>query len=355
MSVLTTGPSAVPAGEEPPDAGERHRLTTVTGLAALSLERDGVGGVRARGDRPRPGRGGRPRPGLHAAGDAGHRRPAGGAGGIVPAGDRGLPGRRRLLRGREDPPGCAHESGGRGLAGPGLRPERRRGGHGRSGGPDLRLPGSPQRPAVALPGGTRPDHRGQPAWDPGVRQGVHRADDRLRRLDPRPHSCRSVPLRTREHGDSRRARLGRRGRRHHRGGTAPAESLRLRLCRSDGGRGHRQRRPLLPGPARQAGPARGGRPRGRPRRDAHRSVGADRPFPPPAGRGRHGPRPARGRLARPQLGVLRHPVRDHDFAGPIGEHLLRRPAGAAQAAGPRQLRAARVRLEGGPAGPPARW
>ncbi|MCX5336760.1 APC family permease [Streptomyces sp. NBC_00140] len=38
MSVLTTEPNAVPAGEEPPDAGERHRLTTVTGLAALSLD-----------------------------------------------------------------------------------------------------------------------------------------------------------------------------------------------------------------------------------------------------------------------------------------------------------------------------
>ncbi|MCH5674625.1 APC family permease [Streptomyces gilvus] len=38
MSVLTTEPGAVPAGEEPPDTGERHRLTAVTGLAALSLD-----------------------------------------------------------------------------------------------------------------------------------------------------------------------------------------------------------------------------------------------------------------------------------------------------------------------------
>ncbi|WP_329263272.1 APC family permease [Streptomyces sp. NBC_01478] len=38
MSVLTTEPDAVPAGEEPPDTGERHRLTTFTGLAALSLD-----------------------------------------------------------------------------------------------------------------------------------------------------------------------------------------------------------------------------------------------------------------------------------------------------------------------------
>ncbi|MEV8559534.1 APC family permease [Streptomyces sp. NPDC051917] len=38
MSVLTTQPDAVPAGEEPPDTGERHRLTAVTGLAALSLD-----------------------------------------------------------------------------------------------------------------------------------------------------------------------------------------------------------------------------------------------------------------------------------------------------------------------------
>ncbi|MFF7379175.1 APC family permease [Streptomyces massasporeus] len=38
MSVLTTDPNAVPAGEEPPDTGERHRLTSVTGLAALSLD-----------------------------------------------------------------------------------------------------------------------------------------------------------------------------------------------------------------------------------------------------------------------------------------------------------------------------
>ncbi|WP_405775354.1 APC family permease [Streptomyces sp. NBC_01538] len=38
MSVLTTEPNAIPAGEEPPDTGERHRLTAVTGLAALSLD-----------------------------------------------------------------------------------------------------------------------------------------------------------------------------------------------------------------------------------------------------------------------------------------------------------------------------
>ncbi|OLZ64411.1 amino acid permease [Streptomyces sp. IMTB 2501] len=39
MSILTTEqPDAVPAGEEPPDTGERHRLTAVTGLAALSLD-----------------------------------------------------------------------------------------------------------------------------------------------------------------------------------------------------------------------------------------------------------------------------------------------------------------------------
>ncbi|GGX25019.1 APC family permease [Streptomyces chartreusis] len=38
MSVLTTAPGATPADEEPPDAGERHRLTAVTGLAALSLD-----------------------------------------------------------------------------------------------------------------------------------------------------------------------------------------------------------------------------------------------------------------------------------------------------------------------------
>ncbi|MBK3640050.1 APC family permease [Streptomyces sp. MBT33] len=38
MTVLTTEPGTVPAGEEPPDTGERHRLTAVTGLAALSLD-----------------------------------------------------------------------------------------------------------------------------------------------------------------------------------------------------------------------------------------------------------------------------------------------------------------------------
>ncbi|MYW18786.1 amino acid permease [Streptomyces sp. SID2955] len=37
MSVLTIE-QPVPAGEEPPDTGERHRLTAVTGLAALSLD-----------------------------------------------------------------------------------------------------------------------------------------------------------------------------------------------------------------------------------------------------------------------------------------------------------------------------
>ncbi|WP_128430951.1 APC family permease [Streptomyces cyaneus] len=38
MSVLTAEPDAVPVGDEPPDTGERHRLTAVTGLAALSLD-----------------------------------------------------------------------------------------------------------------------------------------------------------------------------------------------------------------------------------------------------------------------------------------------------------------------------
>ncbi|NEA99100.1 APC family permease [Streptomyces sp. SID13726] len=38
MSVLITEPGATPADEEPPDTGERHRLTAVTGLAALSLD-----------------------------------------------------------------------------------------------------------------------------------------------------------------------------------------------------------------------------------------------------------------------------------------------------------------------------
>ncbi|MEU8030095.1 APC family permease [Streptomyces sp. NPDC049099] len=38
MPVLTAEPDAVPAGEEPPDTGEPHRLTAITGLAALSLD-----------------------------------------------------------------------------------------------------------------------------------------------------------------------------------------------------------------------------------------------------------------------------------------------------------------------------
>lgn len=38
MSVLTAEPGAAPAGEEPPETGERHRLTALTGLAALSLD-----------------------------------------------------------------------------------------------------------------------------------------------------------------------------------------------------------------------------------------------------------------------------------------------------------------------------
>ncbi|MFD4633764.1 APC family permease [Streptomyces sp. NPDC058284] len=38
MAVLTTSNAAAPSAEEPPDPGARHRLTTVTGLAALSLD-----------------------------------------------------------------------------------------------------------------------------------------------------------------------------------------------------------------------------------------------------------------------------------------------------------------------------
>ncbi|MEV0555643.1 APC family permease [Streptomyces sp. NPDC050597] len=38
MSVLTAETGAAPADEDPPDTGERHRLTALTGLAALSLD-----------------------------------------------------------------------------------------------------------------------------------------------------------------------------------------------------------------------------------------------------------------------------------------------------------------------------
>jgi amino acid transporter len=38
MSVLSTEQDAVPAGGEPPDPADRHRLTAMTGLAALSLD-----------------------------------------------------------------------------------------------------------------------------------------------------------------------------------------------------------------------------------------------------------------------------------------------------------------------------
>lgn len=38
MSVLTREPGTTPVDEDPPDTGEKHRLTVVTGLAALSLD-----------------------------------------------------------------------------------------------------------------------------------------------------------------------------------------------------------------------------------------------------------------------------------------------------------------------------
>ncbi|MGV2922239.1 amino acid permease, partial [Streptomyces alfalfae] len=38
MTTLTTEKNAVPDAGEPPDPGARHRLTAVTGLAALSLD-----------------------------------------------------------------------------------------------------------------------------------------------------------------------------------------------------------------------------------------------------------------------------------------------------------------------------
>ncbi|MEV6511409.1 APC family permease [Streptomyces sp. NPDC051642] len=38
MTVLTVQPGATPADEEPPDTGERHRLTALAGFAALSLD-----------------------------------------------------------------------------------------------------------------------------------------------------------------------------------------------------------------------------------------------------------------------------------------------------------------------------
>ncbi|GCB52045.1 hypothetical protein SNL152K_9400 [Streptomyces sp. NL15-2K] len=38
MSVLTAETGAAPADDDPPDTGERHRLTALTGLAALSLD-----------------------------------------------------------------------------------------------------------------------------------------------------------------------------------------------------------------------------------------------------------------------------------------------------------------------------
>ncbi|CAM5417727.1 APC family permease OS=Streptomyces alboniger OX=132473 GN=CP975_06655 PE=4 SV=1 [Streptomyces alboniger] len=71
MSVVTIEPGATPADEEPPDTGERHRLTAVTGLAALSLDAMASRGLRPRGDRPGAGRGRRPRPRVHPPGDPG--------------------------------------------------------------------------------------------------------------------------------------------------------------------------------------------------------------------------------------------------------------------------------------------
>ncbi|MFD9602520.1 APC family permease [Streptomyces sp. NBC_01224] len=38
MSLLTSDPGTAPSAEEPPDTGARHKLTTLTGLAALSLD-----------------------------------------------------------------------------------------------------------------------------------------------------------------------------------------------------------------------------------------------------------------------------------------------------------------------------
>jgi hypothetical protein len=38
MTVLTVQPGETPADEEPPDTGERHRLTALAGFAALSLD-----------------------------------------------------------------------------------------------------------------------------------------------------------------------------------------------------------------------------------------------------------------------------------------------------------------------------
>ncbi|MFE6852890.1 amino acid permease, partial [Streptomyces sp. NPDC057674] len=38
MSAPTTEKDVLPGADEPPDTGARHRLTAVTGLAALSLD-----------------------------------------------------------------------------------------------------------------------------------------------------------------------------------------------------------------------------------------------------------------------------------------------------------------------------
>ena len=83
---------------------------------------------------------------------------------------------------------------------------------------------------------------GEPARDRRVGEGLHRADGRLRRLDPRAHRGRAVPVRARQHRDRRRSRLRARGQRHHRRRPAPAEGFRLRVQRAHRRRGPRQRR-----------------------------------------------------------------------------------------------------------------
>ncbi len=184
MSAAVTEQSPAPEAAEPPDTGaatDRHRLTALQGLAALSLDAmasvaygpEAIVLVLAAA-------------GAHGLGFtlpvtlaiaallavlvASYRQviaafPDGGGSYAV----------------AKTPPRPPHQPGGGGLADPGLRAQRRGVRHRRRGRAHLGLPRALRRPGVAVPGRARPGHRGEPARHRRLRARPSCTDRRVRR------------------------------------------------------------------------------------------------------------------------------------------------------------------------------
>lgn len=116
------------------------------------------------------------------------------------------------------------------LSDPRLRAERRGLRHRRCRRSHLGLPSALRRTDLDLPRRPPPGHGHQPARRGRLGQGVPAADRPLRRLDPRDDRGRALPQRPGQHRFGRRSHFRARRQCHHRRGPAPAQGVRGRIA-----------------------------------------------------------------------------------------------------------------------------